>query len=150
MKTTEAMNFGFRIAILSLVCGSSAFAVWHFGGRPIVDEHSMQWRTRLDSISTAASNLASDIAYNNQMLSEGRAAMETVERLTKHAQAVAKTAQDTLYAADSASHAAHQAAATANRLTVDIGAFTKTLDTRYEIIMRRLDAIDKRMSNGTE
>lgn len=150
MKTTEAMNFGFRIAILTLVCGSSAFAVWHFGGRPIVDEHSLQWQKRLDSISTAASNLAADIAYNNQMLAECRAAMETVERLNNHARDVARTTKDSLYAADSASHAAHQAAATANRLTTDIAAFTKTLDSRYEIIMRRLDAIDKRLNNGTE
>jgi prefoldin subunit 5 len=144
------MKFGFRVAVLTLVCGTSAFAVWHFGGRPIVDEHSMQWRERLNAIRATSEALAKDIAHNNTMLAECKGAMETVENLSRHARAVSKTTQDTLYAADSASHAAHNAAATANRLTADIAAFTKTLDSRYEIIMRRLDAIEKRLDDGAE
>ncbi len=150
MKANEAIHFGLRVGVLTVVCGASAFAVWHFGGRPIVDEHSIQWRQRLDAIRTTSATLAKDIAYNNAMLAECKAAMDTVERLSRSAREVAKTCNNTMYAADSASHAAHQAAATANRLTADIGAFSETLDNRFQVIMRRLDAIDKRLTDAKE
>jgi methyl-accepting chemotaxis protein len=130
------LGFIQRIATLVIVVCGSVFAVWHFGSRPYVEQQTSRQLANLQRIQNRAEEMNGYLYHVKQTIDECRAASDSVARLSARAKEVADATAGAQYAADAANHQA-------NHTGVLVAELHKEFTQRSEIIMRRLDRIER-------
>jgi prefoldin subunit 5 len=125
-----------RVATLVIVVCGSVFVVWHFGSRPYVEQQTSRQLANLQRIQNRAEEMNGYLYHVKQTIDECRAASDSVARLSARAKEVADATAGAQYAADAANHQA-------NHTGVMVAELHKEFTQRTEIIMRRLDRIER-------
>lgn len=125
-----------RVATLVIVVCGSVFVVWHFGSRPYVEEQTRLQMHNLHKIHQRAEEMNGYLYHVKQTIDDCKAASDSVARLSARAKEVADATAGAQYAADAANHQA-------NHTGVMVAELHKDFNHRAEIIMRRLDRIEK-------
>jgi len=132
----RVLGFIQRLATLVIVVCGSVFVVWHFGSRPYVERQTSKQLENLRRIHARAEEMNDYLSHVKQTIDECKAAGDSVARLSERAKEVADATAGALYAADAANHQA-------NHTGVLVSELHKEFTQRTEIVMRRLDRIER-------
>ena len=130
------LGFVQRLATLVIVVCGSVFVVWHFGSRPYVERQTSKQLENLRRIHARAEEMNDYLSHVKQTIDECKAASDSVARLSARAKEVADATAGAQYAADAANHQA-------NHTGVLVSELHKEFTQRTEIVMRRLDRIER-------
>jgi methyl-accepting chemotaxis protein len=130
------VGFVQRLATLVIVVCGSVFVVWHFGSRPHVEQQTTRQLADLRRIHQRAEEMNGYLSHVKQTIDDCKAASDSVARLSARAKEVADATAGAQYAADAANHQA-------NHTGVLVSELHKEFTQRSEIIMRRLDRIER-------
>ena len=130
------LGFVQRVATLVIVVCGSVFVVWHFGSRPWVEQQTSRQLANLQKIHRRAEEMNGYLYHVKQTIDECKAASDSVARLSARAKEVADATAGAQYAADAANHQA-------NHTGVLVSELHKEFTQRTEIVMRRLDRIER-------
>lgn len=125
-----------RVATLVIVVCGSVFVVWHFGSRPYVEQQTSRQLSDLRRIHQRAEEMNGYLSHVKQTIDDCKAASDSVARLSARAKEVADATAGAQYAADAANHQA-------NHTGVLVAELHKEFTQRSEIVMRRLDRIER-------
>jgi len=132
----RVLGFIQRLATLVIVVCGSVFVVWHFGSRPYVERQTSKQLENLRRIHARAEEMNDYLSHVKQTIDECKAASDSVARLSARAKEVADATAGAQYAADAANHQA-------NHTGVLVSELHKEFTQRTEIVMRRLDRIER-------
>ena len=132
----RVLGFIQRLATLVIVVCGSVFVVWHFGSRPYVERQTSKQLENLRRIHARAEEMNGYLYHVKQTIDECKAASDSVARLSARAKEVADATAGAQYAADAANHQA-------NHTGVLVSELHKEFTQRTEIVMRRLDRIER-------